>query len=72
MKLEKSIMICININLKWRGLNNMGFFNKKELTKISELENEIITYKKQLEELGALEYSEIQKNINSANEQLEK
>lgn len=65
-------MICININLKWRGLNNMGLFNKKELAKISELENEIITYKKQLEELGALEYSEIQKNINSANEQLEK
>lgn len=50
----------------------MGFFNKKELAKISKLENEIITYKKQLEELGALEYSEIQKNISSANEQLEK
>lgn len=56
----------------------MGIFNKKELAKINELENEISNYKNQLdnyknqlEKLGALEYSEIQKNISDANKQLE-
>lgn len=56
----------------------MGIFNKKELAKINDLENEISNYKNQLdnyknqlEKLGALEYSEIQKNISDANKQLE-
>lgn len=49
----------------------MGIFNKKELAKINKLENEISNYKNQLEKLGALEYSEIQKNIDNAKKELE-
>lgn len=47
----------------------MGLFNKKELAKINELENELNSYKKQLEELGAIEYLKIQDMIiDSKNE----
>lgn len=43
----------------------MGLFNKKELEKIKQLENEISVYKEQLDKLGAKEYSEIQDMIAS-------
>lgn len=43
----------------------MGLFNKKELAKIAELEEEINNYKKRLEDIGAMEYSEIMDMITT-------
>ena len=50
-------------------LDNMG--KKSKATKISELENEIIYYKKQIDELGGKEYSEIQNLITKSKKSFE-
>lgn len=47
----------------------MGLFNKKELARINELEQEIQTLKEQLNYLGAKDYVEIQKEIAQRKEQ---
>ncbi len=47
----------------------MGLFNKKELARINELEQEIQSLKEQLNYLGAKDYAEIQKEIAQRKEQ---
>lgn len=50
----------------------MGFFNKKELAKIKELETEVVSLNNKLKELGALEYYEIKEKIIESKETYKK
>lgn len=50
----------------------MGLFNKKELLRIEELENDNKILQNQLEELGAKDYIEINNMINTAKMELDK